>query len=208
MSFRATTRHNAPYSIQSPRHRATRVQPSVVANLKVPNTHARVNLYKMSCWRWSVSQFSTFMSMLRHGCHRHSFVNSQTDSQMYLFIDQQMNWKFVQILMDSKLVYTGHRWRKTEDFFVFCSGKIYLVLFHGFCSCFFLFVCLFHSCYSVSGTQSKWQNSHHSHPLQLFITWIIVNVKCRIDWSYKKTKNAISSCRLKQYSARWKNVRW
>ena len=29
---------------------------------------------------------------------------------------------------------TGHRWRKAKDFFVFCSGKICLVLFQGCCS--------------------------------------------------------------------------
>ena len=118
------------------------------------NTHARVKLYKMSrsCCRWSVSQFSTCMSLLRHGCQSHSFWNSQDDSQMYTFRDQ-MNWQFVQC--------TGHRWRKTKDFFDFCSGKICLVLFHSF----FL---LFSS--SVSGTRSKCQDSHHSHPLHPLIT--------------------------------------
>ena len=45
---------------------------------------------------------STCMSLLRHGCQRHSFLNSQTASQMYTFPDQ-MNWQFVQILMYSKL---------------------------------------------------------------------------------------------------------
>ena len=44
---------------------------------------------------------STCMSLLRHGCQRHSFLNSQTGSQMYTF-PGQMNWQFVQILMDSK----------------------------------------------------------------------------------------------------------
>ena len=68
-------------------------------------THARVNLYDMSkyklCWSWSVSQFSTCLSLLRHGCQKNSFWNSQTDSQMYTFSDQ-IYWRFVQILMDSK----------------------------------------------------------------------------------------------------------
>ena len=40
-------------------------------------------------------------AMFRHGCQRHSFLNSQTDSRMYTFPDQ-MNWQFVQILMDSQ----------------------------------------------------------------------------------------------------------
>ena len=72
------------------------------------NTHTRVKLYEMSrsCWKWSVSQFSTCMSLLRHGCQSHSFWNSQDDSQMYTFRDQ-MNWQFVQC--------AGHRWRKTKS---------------------------------------------------------------------------------------------
>ena len=51
-----------------------------------------------------------------------------------------------------------------RGFFVFCSGKICLVLFHGF-----LFFCFMSS---VSGTQNKCPNSHHSHPLHLFNTCI------------------------------------
>ena len=95
-------------------------------------------------WSWSVSQFSTCMSLLRHG-----FWNSKTDSQMYTFPDQ-MNWQFVQILMDSKFhsklrvldtdYVKQNSWAK--DFFVFCSGKICLVLFQGCCS----FVQLRHLC--------------------------------------------------------------
>ena len=68
------------------------------------NNHARMNLYEIStfnsCWSWSVSQFSTCMSLLKHVCQRHS-LNSQTDSQMYTFLDL-VNWQFVQILMASK----------------------------------------------------------------------------------------------------------
>ena len=98
-----------------------------------------MSTYK-SCWSWSVSQFSTCMSLLRHGCQRNSFWNSQTDSQMCPFPDQ-MNWQFVQVLMGStiplKTSCTGHRWRKAKYFFVFCSGKICLVSFQG-CSSFIL----------------------------------------------------------------------
>ena len=54
-----------------------------------------------SCWSWSVSQFSTCVTLLLHGCQRNSFWNCQTDSQMYTFSDQ-INWQFVQILMGSK----------------------------------------------------------------------------------------------------------
>ena len=104
------------------------------------NTHARVNLYEMStyksCWSWSVSQFSTCMSLLRHGCQRNSFWKS--DSQMYTIPDQ-MNWQFVQILIyvfpiPLKTSCNRHRWRKAKVFSAFCSGKICLVLFQGCCS--------------------------------------------------------------------------
>ena len=59
---------------------------------------------------------------------------------------------------------TGHRWCKTKDFFVFCSGKICLVCFLEF-----LFFCFMSS---VSGTQNKCPNSHHSHPVHQFNRWI------------------------------------
>ena len=88
---------------------------------------------------------------------KHSFLNSQTYSLMYTFIDQ-MNWQFVQTLMDSKFQVR----QNTSLFFV--QGKSGLVLFHGF-----LFFCFMSS---VSGTQNKCPNSHHSHPLHPFITWI------------------------------------
>ena len=139
-----------------------------------------MNLYEMStyksCWRWSVSQFSTCMSFLRDGCRRHSFLNSQTDEPNAHFpwaneltICPDMNGSQIPV----KTSFTGHRWRKTKDFFVFCSGKICLVLFHAFCS--FVFMP------SVSGTQGKCPNSHHSHPLHLFITRIYRECKVQ-NW--------------------------
>ena len=74
--------------------------------------------------------------LLRHGCQRHSFWNSQVDSQMCTFPDQ-MNWQFVQIRaskLRSKLrvLDTDDVKQKTSLFSV--HGKIYLVLFHAFCS--------------------------------------------------------------------------
>ena len=146
------------------------------------NTHARVKLFKMSrsCCRWSVSQFSTCMSLLRHGCQSHSFWNSQDDSQMYTFRDQ-MNWQFVQC--------TGHRWRKTKDFFDFCSGKICLVLFHGF------FFCFRHLC-PVHEVNAKTPITAilFTHLLHEFI----VNVNCRMDWSCRKPYICLSLNFLKQ----------
>ena len=132
------------------------------------NTHARVNLFEMSTyksgWRWSVSQFSTGMGLLRHGCQRNSFWNSQTNSQMYTFPDQMIdNLSRYQWIPNStqNLVYSGHRWRKAKDFFVFCSRKICLVLFH--CSLVSRHLCLVHKINA---------QTHHNHPRHLFITWI------------------------------------
>ena len=164
------------------------------------HTHARVNLYYMSkyklCWSWSVSQFSTCLSLLRHGCQRNSFWNSQTDSQMYTFPDQ-MNWQFVQILVDSKIPLktscTGHRWRKAKDFFVFCSGKICLVLFQG--SCYFV---LRHLCpVHKINAQTPITTILSTNLLHEFIT----NVKRRMDWSYRKPYICLSFNFWKQYPA-------
>ena len=134
------------------------------------NTCARVNLYDMSkykfCWSWSVSQFSTCMSLLRHGCQRNNFWNFQTDSQMYSFSDQ-MNWQFVQILMDSKfhsklcVLDTNDVKQKTSLFSV--QGNLLGVVSRILLFCFTS---------SVSGTQNKCPNSHDNHPPHQFITWI------------------------------------
>ena len=63
-------------------------------------------------------------------------VHQLTDRQMHTFPDQ-MNWQFVQILMYSKF-HSKLRVLDTDDvkqdFVVFCSGKICLVLFQGCCS--------------------------------------------------------------------------
>ena len=69
---------------------------------------------------------------------------------------------------------SGHRWCRTKDFFAFCSGKICLVCFHAF-----LFFCFMSS---VSGTQNKCPNSHHSHPVHLFNTWIYRECKVQNGW--------------------------
>ena len=111
------------------------------------NTHTRVNLYEVSiyksCWRWSVSQFSTCMRLLRHGCQRHSFGNSQADGQMYIYVhfpwpSELMNWQTIcpdnGFQIPVKTLCTGDRWRKTKDFFVFCSGKNLLVIVSWFLS--------------------------------------------------------------------------
>ena len=167
------------------------------------NTYARVNLYGMStymsCWSWSVSQFSACMTLLRHGCERNSFWNSQTDSQMsaemYPFPDQ-MNWQFVQILMHSKIPFktscTGQRWRKAKDFFVFCWGKIFLVLFQDCCSFALRHLCPVHK---INALQTSITAILATHLLHEFI----VNVKPRMDWSYRKPYICLSFNFWKQY---------
>ena len=104
---------------------------------------------------------STCMSLLRHGCQRHSF---------FKFPDWQSNVHFpwpneLTICADIngfqipvKTSCTGHRWCEAKDFFVFCSGKICLICFHGcLFFCFISYLC---------------PNSHHSHPVHLFNTWL------------------------------------
>ena len=143
------------------------------------------NLYEMSsyksCWSWLVSQFLTCKCLLRHGCQRNSFWKSQTDSQMYTFPDQ-MNWQIFPDIngfpIPLKTSCTGHSWRKAKDFFVFYSGNICLVLFQG---CYF-FV-LRHLCpvHKINAPKPI-TTILATHLLREFI----VNVKHRMDWSYRK----------------------
>ena len=136
------------------------------------------------------------MTLLRHGCERNSFWNSQTDSQMYTFLDQ-MNWQFVQILMDSKIPLktscTGHRWRKAKYFFVFCSGKVGLVLFQGCCSFVLRHLC---SVYKINA-----QTPITTILVTQLLHNFIVNVKQRMDWSCRKPYICLSFNFWKQYPA-------
>ena len=116
---------------------------------------------------------------------------------MYTFPDQT-NRQFVQILMDSKLLSqtascTGHRWRKTKDFFVFCSRKICLEFFHGFSSFVLCHLCPVH--------KIRCPNPHHSHPLHPFITWIYRECKVQ-NGLILYIGNPISVCRL----ISWNNI--
>ena len=103
------------------------------------------------------------------------FLNSQTGSQMYTFPDQ-MNWQFVQILMDSKfqsklrVLDTDDVKQKTSLFSVQGKSAWYVFV--------FLFLCFMSS---VSGTQNKCLNSHHSHPVHLFNTWIWIYRECKVQ---------------------------
>ena len=75
-----------------------------------------------------------------------------------------------------------------KDFFVFCSGKICLVLFQGGCS----FVQLRHLCpIHKINAQTPITTILATHLLHEFI----VNVKHRMDWSYRKPYT-VSVCRL------------
>ena len=117
------------------------------------------------------------MSLLRHGCQRHSFLNSQIDIQMYTIPDE-MNWQFVQILMDSKFQ-SKLRVLDTDD----VKQKAFLFSVQGKSPwyCFKVFVLLFYMS-SVSVTQNKCPNSHHSHPVHLFNKWISHECEVQNGW--------------------------
>ena len=151
-----------------------------------------MSAYK-SCWRWSVSQFATCMRLLRHGCQKHSFWNSQTDSQMYTFLDQ-MNWQFVQILMDSKfpsklhVLDTDHIKQKTSLFSVQGKSAWY---------CFMVAVLLFYViCVHKINARTPITIILATHLLHEFI----LNLKYRMDRSYWKPYICFSFNLWKQYS--------
>ena len=75
--------------------------PSKSEFMTCPHTSWIFKLIRRMLKLITVSQFSTCMTLSRHGCQRNSFGNSQTDSQMYTFSDQ-MNWQVFQTLMASK----------------------------------------------------------------------------------------------------------
>ena len=88
---------------------------------------------------------------------------------------------------------TGHRWPKAKDFFVFCSGKICLVLFQGCCSFVLRHLCPVHEI----NAQTPVTTILTTHLLHEFI----VNVKHRMDWSYGKPYICLSFNFWKQYPA-------
>ena len=104
------------------------------------------------------------------------FLNSQTGSQMYTFPDQ-MNWQFVQILMDSKFQ-SKLRVLDTDD----VKQKTSLFSVQGnLLGMFSWFVLLFYMS-SVPVTQNKRPNSHHSQPVHLLNTWISRECKVQNGW--------------------------
>ena len=146
--------------------------------------------------RWSGFQFSTCMSLLRHGCQRHSFLNSQTDSQMYTFSDQ-MNWQFFQISMDYKFqsklraLETDDVKQKTSLFFV--EGKSAWYVFMVFCSFVLCHLCPVHKINAQTPITAILST--------YLIHEFIVNVKSRMDGSHRKPYIYLSFKFLTQYSA-------
>ena len=136
------------------------------------------------------------MSLLRHGCQRHSFLNSQTESQMYTFPDQ-MNWQVVQILMDSKfqsklrVLETDDVKQNTSLFSV--QGKYAWYVFMVFCSFVLCHLCLVHKI----NAQTPITAILYTYLIHEFI----VNVKCRMDGSHRKPYICLSLEFLIQYSA-------
>ena len=125
---------------------------------------------------------STCMSLLRHGCQRHSF---------FKFPDWQSNVHFpwpneLTICADIngfqipvKTSCTGHRW---------CKTRLLCFLFRANLLC--KFSCFFFFCFmsSVSGTQNECPNSHHSHPVHLFIACSRLR-DSRVCWIEKAPKH-------------------
>ena len=88
------------------------------------------------------------MSLLSHGCQRHSFINSQTDSQMFTFPDQ-MNRQFVQILTipnsSQNFVYWTQNEVKQKTFLFSVQRKSAWYMFSWFWFfCFICHLCLVH----------------------------------------------------------------
>ena len=111
------------------------------------------------------ARFVTRTNKEKKGCD--SFLNSQTDSQMNGTFPDQMNWQFVLMLMNSKFqsklrVLDKDDVRERLLCFLFRENLLSIVSW-------FLFFCFMSS---VSRTQNKCPNSHHSHPLHLFNTCI------------------------------------
>ena len=91
---------------------------------------------------------------------------------------------------------TGHRLRKAKQL----SKRLLCFLFRenllGIVSR-LLFFCSVTS--SVPDTQNKCLNSHHNHPRPHLLHEFIVNVKHRMDWSYRKPYICLSFNFWKQY---------
>ena len=130
-----------------------------------------------------VSQFSTCMSLLRHGCQIYSFLK---------FPDRQSNVHFpwpnelticpdiIGFQIPLKTSCTGHRWRKAKYVLFFCSRKICLVLFQG-CRPFVLrHLCPVHKLNAQT-------------PITTILKWM--------DWSYRKPYIYLSFNFWKQYPA-------
>ena len=125
----------------------------------------------------------------------HELLNSQTNSQMYTFPDQ-INWQFVHILMASKFqskLRVLDTLCKTKDFFVFCSGKLCLLCFHGFL--FFCFICRLCQVHKINA-----QTPITANLSTYLIHEFIVNVKWRMDRSHRKPYICLSFDFLIQYS--------
>ena len=126
------------------------------------------------------------MSLLRHGCRRNSFWNSQTNSQMCTF-PYQMYCKLVQILIASKFHSklreqdTDHVKQKTSLFSV--HGKSAWIYFKAFVLLFWV-ICVRYTKYARTPITTILA----THLLHEFI----VNVEHRMDWSYRKSYVCLS----------------
>ena len=165
------------------------------------NAHARVNLNEMStykyCGRWSVFQFSTSMSLLRHGCHRNSFF--------FKFPDWQSNVHFpwpnelticpdingFQIPAKLCVLHIDEVKQMTSFFSVQGKSSWYCVM--VFCSFVLCHLCPVNKINAPTPITAI-LSSYLFHEF-------IVNVKCRMDWSLRKPYVCLSLNFWKQYSS-------
>ena len=136
-----------------------------------------------------VSQFSTCMSLLRMVARGIVFEIVHFPWPNELTICPDINGLQIPL----KTSCSRHRWRKAKDFLVFCPGKICLVLFQGCCSFVLHHLCPVHKI----NAQAPITTILTTHWLHEFI----VNVKHRMDWSYRKPYICLSFNFWKQYLA-------
>ena len=163
---------------------------SLALNNHCKNTKSFIKVFIVICVHaWELMQERICMKCP----HTSNVEGDQYFSSQHAWACWDMVARGIQIPVKTSC--TGHRWGKTKRFFCFLFRENLLGMFSRF------LVLLFYVS-SLSGTQNKGPNSHRSHPVHLFNTWIfIMNVKCRMDGSHRKPYICFSFDFLIQYSA-------
>ena len=154
--------------------------------------HAGVNLYEMStyksCWRWSVSQFSTMVA--RGKVFEISTLTVKCTLSLTKWIDNLTRCWWIPNSSQNFAYWTQMTWNKRLLCFLFRENLLGI---NGFSS----FVLCHLSPVHKINVQSPITAILYTQLLHEFM----VNVKCRMDWSYRKPYVCLSFNFLKQYSA-------